>query len=108
MSRKRRARLRALADLVSEAFPGLDPLWAIARGWILVNGYPVTTPNSLVRADASIRVREPHLLRGERKLAAALELFAVPCKGASPSTWAPPQADSPASSCGPVHDRSMP
>jgi 23S rRNA (cytidine1920-2'-O)/16S rRNA (cytidine1409-2'-O)-methyltransferase len=46
-----------------------------------VNGYPVTTPNSLVRADASIRVREPHLLRGERKLAEALELFAVPVQG---------------------------
>jgi 23S rRNA (cytidine1920-2'-O)/16S rRNA (cytidine1409-2'-O)-methyltransferase len=81
VSRKRRAPLRALADLVSEALPGLDPLGAIARGSIHVNGYPVTTPNSLVRADASIRVREPHFLRGERKLAAALAVFAVPVQG---------------------------
>lgn len=81
MSRKPRVRLRALADLVSEAFPDLDPFAAIARGSILVDGFPITTPNSLVRANASIRAREPHLLRGERKLAAALQVFAVPVRG---------------------------
>ena len=80
MSRKRRVRLRALVDLVSEAFPDAEPVAAIADGEVLVNGYPVRNPKALVPLDASLRLRPAEPLRGEAKLSAALEAFAVPVR----------------------------
>lgn len=80
MSRKRRVRLRALADLVSEAFPDAEPVAAIADGEVLVNGYPVRNPKALVPVDAALRLRPAEPLRGEAKLSAALEAFAVPVR----------------------------
>ena len=49
----------------------------IADGRVLVNGFPVTNPASLVARTDSIRVAEPPALRGSVKLRAALERFAV-------------------------------
>ncbi len=80
MSRKRRVRLRALVDLVSEAFPDAEPVAVIAAGEVLVNGYPVRNPKALVPLDASLRLRPAEPLRGEAKLSAALEAFAVPVR----------------------------
>ena len=48
---------------------------------MLVDGFPVRNPASLVRRDASIVVVEPRPLRGERKLRAALESFRVDVRG---------------------------
>jgi 23S rRNA (cytidine1920-2'-O)/16S rRNA (cytidine1409-2'-O)-methyltransferase len=81
VSRKRRVRLRALADLVSETFPDAEPVAVIADGSVLVNGYPVRNPTALVPVDASLRLRPGEPLRGEAKLSAALEAFAVPVRG---------------------------
>jgi 23S rRNA (cytidine1920-2'-O)/16S rRNA (cytidine1409-2'-O)-methyltransferase len=80
VSRKRRVRLRALADLVSEAFPDAEPVEVIAAGEVLVNGYPVRNPKALVPVDASLRLRPAEPLCGEAKLSAALEAFAVPVR----------------------------
>ena len=81
MARKPRARLRALFDLVAEEHPELDAAVAIADGSVLVDGIPATNPRSLVRADAPIAIREERLLRGERKLATALRIFALELDG---------------------------
>lgn len=81
MPRKSRLRLRALADLVSEAFPDLDPVQLVVDGTVLVDGFPVRNPNALVRWDASIRLRGTEVLRGEAKLSAALDAFPVAVEG---------------------------
>ena len=81
MPRKHRAPLRVLVDVVAERYPDGDAAAAIAGGSILVNGVPVTNPRSLVAPDAPVALREQPRLRGERKLEAALDLFAVPVAG---------------------------
>ena len=48
---------------------------------MLVDRFPVRNPASLVRRNASIVVVEPRPLRGELKLRAALESFAVDVRG---------------------------
>jgi 23S rRNA (cytidine1920-2'-O)/16S rRNA (cytidine1409-2'-O)-methyltransferase len=70
-------RLRTLAELVAEAFPHLDAETAIAKGSILVDGFPVKNVNALVRSDATLRAYRPRPLRGEAKLAAALDAFRI-------------------------------
>lgn len=83
MTRKGRPHLRALKQLVNEAHPELDAIEAIVRGLVLVDGRVVTNPASLVRRDAAIAVRPAsgRKLRGEAKLAAALETFGVSVHG---------------------------
>lgn len=59
--------------------PDLEGL--VRGGRVLVDGFPVRNPRSLVRRDASIRIVEPRRLRGEAKLRAALAAFAVDVRG---------------------------
>jgi 23S rRNA (cytidine1920-2'-O)/16S rRNA (cytidine1409-2'-O)-methyltransferase len=49
----------------------------VREGRVLVDGFPVRNPRSLVRRDAAIALVEPRTLRGEAKLGAALAAFAV-------------------------------
>jgi 23S rRNA (cytidine1920-2'-O)/16S rRNA (cytidine1409-2'-O)-methyltransferase len=83
LSRKGRARLRALIDVVSEARPEVDSADAITAGRVVVDGRTLTNPASLVRRDAAITIRQESddALRGEAKLAAALRTFAVRVEG---------------------------
>jgi 23S rRNA (cytidine1920-2'-O)/16S rRNA (cytidine1409-2'-O)-methyltransferase len=82
MARKGRARLRALTHLVETAYPQIDADRAIRSGRVFVNGVAATNPASLVHTHASIALagRDP-VLRGEAKLRAALEAFAVSVEG---------------------------
>jgi 23S rRNA (cytidine1920-2'-O)/16S rRNA (cytidine1409-2'-O)-methyltransferase len=75
--------LRALVELVQEAYPALDADEAIRAGIVRVGGRIVTNPASLVRGDAPLGVQQEGgpALRGEAKLEAALGTFAVPVRG---------------------------
>jgi 23S rRNA (cytidine1920-2'-O)/16S rRNA (cytidine1409-2'-O)-methyltransferase len=78
----RRAPFVALLSLLQRRFPGLDdPARLIKEGAVLVNGVPAANPRTRVRADAAIRIRRPHLLRGTVKLACALTAFRVRAAG---------------------------
>jgi 23S rRNA (cytidine1920-2'-O)/16S rRNA (cytidine1409-2'-O)-methyltransferase len=78
MSTSSRAKFRNVLDHVSRARPDLaDPETALVAGHILIDGRVVTNPRSQVRADASVVIRPPRALRGEDKLRAALDGFAV-------------------------------
>jgi 23S rRNA (cytidine1920-2'-O)/16S rRNA (cytidine1409-2'-O)-methyltransferase len=82
MARKGRTRLRRLVDLVGEAYPHLeDPGSLIAAGRVLVDGRVVDNAASLVRVGSAITIAAPAPLRGEAKLAAALEHFDVKVAG---------------------------
>jgi 23S rRNA (cytidine1920-2'-O)/16S rRNA (cytidine1409-2'-O)-methyltransferase len=81
LARKGRARLRALTEIVRETHPELDAEAAIAAGRVLVGGCPATNPRTLVRAGTPVALVEARPLRGEAKLVAALDLFAVPVSG---------------------------
>lgn len=82
MTRKGRAPLRRLVDLVARANPSLtDPSRAILARLVVVDGRVVDKPSSLVRQDAAITIRQDEPLRGEAKLAAALERFDVSVDG---------------------------
>ncbi|HEY4347695.1 MAG TPA: SAM-dependent methyltransferase [Gaiellaceae bacterium] len=79
----KRPRLRALADLLAEAHPGLDVPEAIGNRLVIVDGRTATNPASVVRADVVIAIRADtdEALRGEAKLAGALEEFRVAVDG---------------------------
>jgi 23S rRNA (cytidine1920-2'-O)/16S rRNA (cytidine1409-2'-O)-methyltransferase len=82
MARKGQARLRRLVDVVARAHPDLeDPAEPILVRRVWVDRRLVHNPASLVRADAAIRVDPGAALRGESKLAAALERFDVTVSG---------------------------
>jgi 23S rRNA (cytidine1920-2'-O)/16S rRNA (cytidine1409-2'-O)-methyltransferase len=82
MARKGRMRLRRLVDVVAEMQPHVeDPRSLIAAGRVLVDGLVADNAASLVRAGASIAIAAPAPLRGEAKLASALEQFAVKVEG---------------------------
>jgi 23S rRNA (cytidine1920-2'-O)/16S rRNA (cytidine1409-2'-O)-methyltransferase len=83
VARSGRKRLRKLAELVAEAYPELDPAEAILSGSIAVDGVVVLNPKSLVREGVSVSLRAPggRPLRGEAKLAAALDGFAIGVAG---------------------------
>lgn len=49
--------------------------WLVRDGRVLADGFPVRNPRSLVRRDASLVISGEPLLRGERKLSAALRIF---------------------------------
>ena len=78
MARKGRARLRRLAEVVAQMYSQLgDPAQLILARRVSVDGRVVENPASLVRADAAIAIVRETPLRGEAKLAAALERFDV-------------------------------
>jgi 23S rRNA (cytidine1920-2'-O)/16S rRNA (cytidine1409-2'-O)-methyltransferase len=78
MSTSSRAKFRNVIDHLARARPDLaDPEAALTAGHVLIDGRVVTNPRSQVRADASVVIKPPRALRGEDKLRAALERFAV-------------------------------
>jgi 23S rRNA (cytidine1920-2'-O)/16S rRNA (cytidine1409-2'-O)-methyltransferase len=83
MDRRGRQRLRPLRQRVRDAHPELETEAAIGGGRVVVDGRTVTNPASLVRSDATITISSPggEPLRGEAKLAAALDAFAVDVRG---------------------------
>ncbi|HEX4578443.1 MAG TPA: SAM-dependent methyltransferase [Candidatus Dormibacteraeota bacterium] len=72
---------RLLLDVVRATFPGDDAAALIAAGNVLVDGVPVTTVRSRVRAGAHVSVRPTRVLRGSVKLRAALDAFGVAVAG---------------------------
>jgi 23S rRNA (cytidine1920-2'-O)/16S rRNA (cytidine1409-2'-O)-methyltransferase len=78
MNTSRRGRFRNVIDHLSRTRPEIaDPERAIVDGHVLIDGVVVTNPRSLVRAGAAVVVRPPRPLRGEGKLRAALDRFAI-------------------------------
>ena len=80
MSKPRRARFVALAELLARHHPDVDPS-AITAGQVLVDGRFLTNPAARVLADASLRVQPSRRLRGDVKLAHALDVLAVSVVG---------------------------
>lgn len=78
MSTSSRAKFRNVIDHLVRSRPDLpEPEAALAAGHVLIDGRVVTNPRSQVRADASVVIKPPRPLRGEDKLRAALDGFAV-------------------------------
>jgi 23S rRNA (cytidine1920-2'-O)/16S rRNA (cytidine1409-2'-O)-methyltransferase len=76
MGGRRRVVRIEIVRLLARERPDLhDPSALVSAGRIVVDGRIVTNPRSLVRVDASVVVRPPHVLRGEAKLRAALARF---------------------------------
>jgi 23S rRNA (cytidine1920-2'-O)/16S rRNA (cytidine1409-2'-O)-methyltransferase len=72
------AKFRNAMDQLTRALPDLpDPEGTLAAGHVLIDGRVVTNPRSQVRGDASVVVKPPRTLRGEDKLRAALDGFAI-------------------------------
>jgi 23S rRNA (cytidine1920-2'-O)/16S rRNA (cytidine1409-2'-O)-methyltransferase len=79
---KAKPRLRRLVDELARAHPHLDdPEARIRAGEIAVDGIVRMNPQTLVRAGASISLRGDVVLRGEKKLEAALAAFALDVRG---------------------------
>jgi 23S rRNA (cytidine1920-2'-O)/16S rRNA (cytidine1409-2'-O)-methyltransferase len=77
-----RGKFRNVIEHVARSRPDIvDPETEVIAGHVLVDGNVVTNPRSLVRADASVVLRLPRPLRGEDKLRAALEGFAIDVTG---------------------------
>ena len=73
---------RTLIDRLLELEPHLsNPENEIRLGRVLVNGIAVTNPRSLVPDDAAVSIRRATPLRGEIKLAAALQQFEIEVRG---------------------------
>ena len=73
-----RGKFRNVLEQLARARPDIsDPEAAVVAGHVLVDGRVVTNPRSLVRADAAVVLRPDRPLRGEDKLRAALDGFAV-------------------------------
>jgi 23S rRNA (cytidine1920-2'-O)/16S rRNA (cytidine1409-2'-O)-methyltransferase len=76
------ARYRNIVEHVARSRPDLeDPEAAVVAGEVVVDGVVVTNPRGLVRADAPVVHRPPRPLRGEDKLRAALDRFAIDVTG---------------------------
>jgi 23S rRNA (cytidine1920-2'-O)/16S rRNA (cytidine1409-2'-O)-methyltransferase len=70
---------RALIELLTKQRPDLaDAVAVIEAGEVHVDGVIVTNPNSQVRSDAAIVVKQAKELKGEAKLAGGLDGFATP------------------------------
>jgi 23S rRNA (cytidine1920-2'-O)/16S rRNA (cytidine1409-2'-O)-methyltransferase len=83
MAHRRPTRFVALTELLSRHRPDLeDVAAAVVEGRVVVDGATITNPNARVRADAGIRVVRARRLRGEAKLAAALDAFDIDVRGA--------------------------
>ena len=76
-----RPRSVLLANRVAKLWPADDAVALISTGRVRVDGLPVTNPRSMVRPGAVVTRAEASRLRGETKLAAALEQFAVQVPG---------------------------
>src|SRR5262249_60536534 len=76
-------RFVALTQRVRQLHPHLDdPARSIADGLVRVGGVAVTNPRARVRRSAAVTLTPPPVPpRGARKLAAALEQFAIPVAG---------------------------
>jgi 23S rRNA (cytidine1920-2'-O)/16S rRNA (cytidine1409-2'-O)-methyltransferase len=72
---------RLLLDVVRETFPEDDARALISAGDVLVDGVPVTSVRSRVRAGARVSTRPTTVLRGSAKLRAALDAFDVGVAG---------------------------
>ena len=73
-----RAKFRHVLEHLARTRPDIDdPRAAIVAGHVLIDGRVVTNPGSQVRADAAVVLRVPRALRGEDKLRAALDGFAI-------------------------------
>ncbi len=77
MAPRHRARSFALIDLLSRHRVEADQK-VIASGRVLVNGRVISNPAARVRVDSALRILPEQRLRGDLKLAAALDQFAVP------------------------------
>lgn len=75
MPRKSRPRFVALAAALNNRYPTLDVEAAVRQKQVVVDGTIITNAAARVRSDADIRVVAPTRLRGEIKLAHALEAF---------------------------------
>src|SRR5262245_49261743 len=80
MSKPRRARFVALADLLAHRHPAVGPD-AIRAGRVLVDGRVLSNPSARARADSAVRVLPETRLRGDVKLSYALDTLAVPAGG---------------------------
>ena len=79
----RHASFVTLLTFLQRRFPDLDnPVQLIKEGAVLVDGVPAASTRTRVRADASIQIRRPRVLRGTIKLAHALTGFDVDAAGA--------------------------
>jgi 23S rRNA (cytidine1920-2'-O)/16S rRNA (cytidine1409-2'-O)-methyltransferase len=78
----KRPKMTTLRQRVREALPERDADEPIRAGQVTVDGSIVTNPASMVRAGSSVSVRADRVLRGVRKLGAALERWDVPLEGA--------------------------
>ncbi|MGZ4129549.1 MAG: SAM-dependent methyltransferase [Actinomycetota bacterium] len=77
-----RRRFLNVLDRVRTARPDItDPIQAIDQRLLVVDGRIVTDVRSLVRADSPVTLRPQRPLRGEAKLRAALDAFAVDVDG---------------------------
>ncbi|HEX5494230.1 MAG TPA: SAM-dependent methyltransferase, partial [Mycobacteriales bacterium] len=82
MPKKRPTQLVGVLSLLRRTHPDLaDPAAAVRDKAVAVDGVIVVNPQSLVRRDAVVRVREPQVPRGGWKLAAALDNFGIPVGG---------------------------
>src|SRR5262245_48359657 len=73
-----RTRLVPVLQLVRSIRPDItDPHAAIADRRLLVDRRFVVNPRAMVRADAPVALASVHPLRGEDKLGAALDTFAI-------------------------------
>jgi 23S rRNA (cytidine1920-2'-O)/16S rRNA (cytidine1409-2'-O)-methyltransferase len=71
-------KFRNVLEQLARARPDIaDPEAAVLAGHVLVDGRVVMNPRSLVRADAAVVLRSDRPLRGEDKLRAALDGFAI-------------------------------
>lgn len=82
MSTRRRTRFVALAELLSRRFPEIeDPIEAVERGDVLVNGAPMLNARALVPADAAVQVASVQELRGTTKLTHVLRALGLDLAG---------------------------
>lgn len=78
MASRQPRRIVGIVDLVRDLHPELeDPRGAVQDGVVQVDGVVVTNVRSRVRRDAVVKIDRPKTLRGARKLAAALDAFAI-------------------------------
>jgi 23S rRNA (cytidine1920-2'-O)/16S rRNA (cytidine1409-2'-O)-methyltransferase len=74
---RHRARFVALVNLLARHHFEADQK-VIASGRVLVNGRVISNPAARVRVDSALRILPEQRLRGDLKLTAALDQFAVP------------------------------
>jgi 23S rRNA (cytidine1920-2'-O)/16S rRNA (cytidine1409-2'-O)-methyltransferase len=80
MASRRRQPFIPIAHALRARFPD-QPDDVLANHCVLVDGRLITNPNAQVRRDASIRLLPARRLRGDIKLAAALDALAVESTG---------------------------